>query len=231
MFCLLPILLLIISLPPDLAHVHQNPMQRQNTTGPSGISIVDFSYETRKVEEEIFEDTTSPNTSSQPDLPPGRVVRNPPVERTNERDLGDRMRDLRHLPTPQQHRPVRVLRFLFRAKMKNETSKPITRFVWSYQPEPGPKEIPGKQYVCNSRIEPNALKEVKVVSPIPRARVVSSTGAAQPAEQLTPALKDLDIKYVEFEDGSTWQHPEWNSTILLTRKAIQKLGKGKCITL
>jgi hypothetical protein len=121
--------------------------------------------------------------------------------------------------------------FLFRAKVKNETSKRITRFVWSYQPPPGPAEISGKEYLCKTRIEPNDLKAIKVISPIPRRRVVSSTQSGQPEQPLPPALQDLAIKYVEFEDGSTWQHADWNSTSLLTREAIRKLDKGKCATL
>jgi hypothetical protein len=85
--------------------------------------------------------------------------------------------------------------------------------------------------LCNTRIEPNALTAVRVISPIPLRRVIRPTNPGQSDQPLTPALQDLGIKYVEFEDGSTWRHPEWNSTVLLTREAIRKLGKGKCATL
>lgn len=231
MFFLLLIPLLLISLPQDSTPVDQNSKQEQNATEPSGISIVEFSYETKMVEQDRFEFPTSSNEPTEPIPPPGRVVRRPPEELTPARDLRERMRDLRQLSRPPRNRPWRVRMFLFRAKVKNETSKRITRFVWSYQPAPGPPELPGKEYLCNSQIEPNVLKAVKVISPIPRRRVVSSTNPGQSEEPLTPAVQDLRIKYVEFEDGSTWRHPDWNSTILLTREAIRKLGKDKCTTL
>ena len=231
MFSLLLILLLLISLPQDPAPADRHPLQSQNATDPSGISIVEFSYETKMVKEDQLDSTRSSNTSTEPNPPPGWVVRRTPEERTPARDLSERMRDLRQLPRSRPRPSVRVRKFLFRAKMKNETSKRITRFVWSYQPAPGPPEISGKEYLCNTRIEPNGLQAVKVISPIPRQRVVSSTNPRQTDQSLTPALQDLAIKYIEFEDGTTWRHPEWNSTVLLTREAIRKLGKGKCATL
>lgn len=231
MFFLLLIPLLLVSLPQDSTPVDQNSKQEQNATEPSGISIIEFSYETKMVEQNQFEFPASSNKPTEPIPPPGRVVRRPPEELTPARDLRERMRDLRQLPRAPRNRPWRVRMFLFRAKVKNETSKRITRFVWSYQPAPGPPELTGKEYLCNSQIEPNALKAVKVISPIPRRRVVSSTNPGQSEEPLTPAVQDLWIKYVEFEDGSTWRHPDWNSTILLTREAIRKLGKDKCTTL
>lgn len=231
MFSLLLILLLLISLPQDPAPADRNPSQSQNATNPSGISIVEFSYETKMVRQDQFDSAKPSNTPTEPNPPPGWVVRRIPEERTPARDLSERMTDLRRLPTPPRSRPVRVRMFSFRAKMKNETSKRVTRFVWSYQPAPGPPELPGEEYLCNSRIEPNSVEAVKVISPIPRQRVVSATSPGQSDQSLTPALKDLAIKYIEFEDGTTWRHPEWNSTVLLTREAIRKLGKGKCATL
>lgn len=231
MFSQLLILLLLSSLPQYPSPADRNPLQQQNVTDPSGISIVEFSYETKMVREDQFDSTSSSNTSTETNPPPGWVVRRIPEERTPARDLSERMRDLRQLPSSRPNRPLRVRKFLFRAKMKNETSKQITRFVWSYQPAPGPPDLPGKEYLCNTRIEPNALTAIKVISAIPVRRVVSSTNSGKSEPQLTPALHDLDIKYVEFEDGSTWQHPDWNSTSLLTREAIRKLSKGKCATL
>jgi hypothetical protein len=122
----------------------------------------------------------------------------------------------------------------FRAKIKNDRSRAVTSFVWAYrlpQSSTDPQDAPDQEYLCNVRIEPGETKRIKVVSPIPRTRVVNASASGTPPASQQPSLQDTIINQVKFGDGDTWQRSDWNGTILLTRAAVRKLGKGKCIAL
>lgn len=45
-----------------------------------------------------------------------------------------------------------------------------------------------------------------------------------------PSTKDFLIKQIQFSDGTTWQQPDWDP-VILTRRGVLNLKKGKCITL
>ncbi len=67
-----------------------------------------------------------------------------------------------------------------------------------------------------------------MVFPIPYSRVVKASDSGALPVALVPELKDLIIKQVQFADGTSWEHPKWDSIVLLTRQGIKKRRKGKC---
>lgn len=122
----------------------------------------------------------------------------------------------------------------FRAEMKNDTSRPVTGFVWAYhlpQSSANLQNAPDLEYLCNVRIEPGETKLIKVRSPISRPRVVDASASGAPPDPHQPSLRDMIINQVRFADDTKWQRPDWNGTILLTRAKAKKVGKGKCIAL
>ena len=212
--------------------VDLDPMQDPPSATPSGLPIVQFSYSEKLVREQPFRATASATKrpNMQPDPFPGPVVRNE-TDITPSRDLSERMRDLRDLSRPISLPPVFVKKFLFRAQIKNETSKTVKRFVWTYQPQSTSGEMQHKDYVCSSGMKPGSLQKFEVLSPIPSQTVVTVSESGQPDPPLKPVATDFSIKFVDFDDGSSWQDPSWNSTSLLTRMGTRKLGQGKCTVL
>ena|SRR5437773_2464323 len=124
--------------------------------------------------------------------------------------------------------------FDFRAEMKNDTSLPVTGFVWAYHPPLASidlKDTADREYLCNVRIEPGETKLIKVRSPVPRPRVVDINVSDTPPPPLQPSVQDMIINQVRFANDTKWQRRDWNGTILLTRAKAKKVGKGKCIAL
>jgi hypothetical protein len=122
----------------------------------------------------------------------------------------------------------------FRAEIKNDRSRAVTSFVWAYRLPPssiGAQDAPDQEYLCNVRIEPGETKRIKVVSPIPRTRVVNASTAGTPPADQPPSVQDMIINQIKFADGDTWQRLDWNGIILLTRAKVAKLNKGKCMAL
>ncbi len=120
----------------------------------------------------------------------------------------------------------------FQAQIRNNTLKPITRFVWAYTvpPEPVVQEAVTQDYLCRVRIEPGETKRIKVRSPIPRPKTVDASAASKPPAEHQPALSDMSVNQIEFVDGTIWRRSDWNA-VVLTRLGARKLAKGKCIAL
>ena len=122
--------------------------------------------------------------------------------------------------------------YIFKAQVRNTTSKAINSFVWEYHPPEsyiGPQEIPDFQYLCNVAMAPGQTKFVQVVSRIPRPRVVDASSPSPPGQH-QPALDDLIINQIQFADNDKWQRADWNA-LVMTHLGARKVGKGKCIQL
>jgi hypothetical protein len=177
--------------------------------------------------------------SKPPELKPtlGRGTdRNEPEIQKIQRDTSQRMAELRQLGNPpslvngRYATPYVEPGYEFRAEMKNVGSKSITGFLWVYRPSPNSPDLPDKEFLCNLSIKPGAAKVVKVLSPIPRTRVVDVANAGIPPGPQQPSLQDMVVNQVRFSDGSIWQRADWNS-IILSRQGARKVSKGKCIAL
>lgn len=121
--------------------------------------------------------------------------------------------------------------YIFRTKMRNNTSKTITRFVWAYHLPDSSAGAPtsvDNQYLCNVTLAPGEVKPIKVESRPGRRRVINVSIPSPPAGP--PTLDDMIINQIQFADNDKWQRPGWNS-VILTQVGARKVGQGKCIEL
>jgi len=150
------------------------------------------------------------------------------VPREPGKDLLERKAELRSMSDMHSPDPVKVN--VLQAQMKNATSQPIIKFVWAYQIATDQRDAPDRQFLCNVHIAPGQTKGVEVILRI-TPRVVNASSAGHKPALPKPSLQNIIINQIQFADGTTWQRPDWNGTILLTREGIQNLGNGKCTAL
>ncbi|MGZ8844935.1 MAG: hypothetical protein ACXW3C_00560 [Pyrinomonadaceae bacterium] len=120
---------------------------------------------------------------------------------------------------------------IFKTRMRNNTAKTITRFVWAYHlpdSSPGAPSSVDSQYLCNVTLAPGEVKPIKVVSRVGRSMVINVSLPSPPAGP--PTLDDMIINQIQFADNDKWQRSGWNS-VILTQVGARKVGKGKCIEL
>ncbi|SRR6266404_4009268 len=189
----------------------------------SDLEIIQFEFKEKMVDAEFSRRMVSERP---PVLNPN--PNNPPTGASQTSDQAtDRFR--KSLPSPEHKIKV----YSFQMQMKNGTSRSITKFAWAYHPDDSssdPQNVSDQQFLCNVRIEPGDIRIVKVISPIPRQRVVDVSEALRPPDRPKPSLKDMIINKVEFADGTTWQRTNWNP-IILSRQGVKKLSQSKCIAL
>ena len=213
------------------------PQTPTNVKDTSRLEVTQFSYKRKMIERERL---VSEVVSYQPPvldkstikLPDRSPDNNNPLL-TTQKDTSQRKADLESLgtraaattgvPAPKE------LVFVFEAQMRNNSSKPITRFAWAYRWSANSQDFPDQEYLCSVAIKAGETKPVKLISPIPRPRVVYASGT--PPALYQPALQNMIVNKVEFADGTTWQRADWNGMILLTRVGARKLKSGKCLAL
>lgn len=204
----------------------------------SGLKLVRLSFERKFIEQDGF---SGGMVSNQPPvlnnstimLPESTKGENPVITRQKEKSRVSKASGDRGTHNAVVFKPKGWV-YDFRAEIRNDRSRTVTSFVWAYRLPPsatGVQDAPDQEYFCNVKIEPGESKHIKVISPIPRAMVVSASASGIPPAPQPPSLQDMIVNQVRFADGGTWQRPDWNGTILLTRAGIQKLGKGKCVAL
>jgi len=215
------------------------PQTPTTVSDTSNLEITQFSYTTKLIERDHL---VSQVVSMQAPVLDRRTIKLPdrsPDEKNNplltvQRDSSQRKQELDSLSSssvPRGLPEIKVTVFAFQAQMKNNGPNPITRFVWAYRSSATPPDFVDQQYLCNVRIEPGKTKPVKLISPIPRRRVVTVSASGTPPAPMNPSRQDLIINQLQYADGSTWQRHDWNGTILLTRVGARKLKSGKCIAL
>ncbi len=205
-------LLVILTLIPLVLLQTQTDVQDR-----SGLEVVKIDLKQKYIDPEEYSQIIRNQTLSAKAAP-----------RTPGEDLLERKAELRSMSSMHSPDPVKVN--LFQAQMRNATSKPISKFVWAYQVAADQRDAPDQQFLCNVSIVSGQTKGVEVIPRItPRVVDVSAAGAKPVLPK--PSLKDIIINQIQFADGTTWQRPDWNGTILLTREGIQKLGSGKCTAL
>lgn len=214
------------------------PQTATKVQDTSNLEITQFSYKTKLIERDRL---VSQVVSMQAPVLDRSTIKLPdrsPDEKNNplltvQRDTSQRMQDLDSLGNRAGRSipPILVRVFAFQAQMKNSGSQPINRFVWAYRSSANPPDFVDQQYLCNVRIEPGETKPVRLISPIPRRKVVSVSASGTPPAPMNPAQQDLIINQLQYADGTTWQRPDWIGTILLTRAGARNLKRGKCIAL
>lgn len=155
--------------------------------------------------------------------------RNEPTIAAINRDTSERMRDLHSVSNQRKELPsggAMVLVYDSRALMKNDSSKAIVSFAWAYQASPSLQYTEDEEFLCDVKIGPGETKRVKVISRYPRQKVVDVSVSGTYSVPEKPTLTDIIINQVQFADGTTWQRPDWNATVLLGRAL--NLSNGKC---
>ena len=205
-------LLLIIALAALILQPAQTDVENR-----SGLEVVKIELKQKYIDPEQYSQIMSTQT-----LGP-KAVPSKPGE-----DMVQRRVELRNMSNMHSPDPVKVNYLL--AQMKNATPKPISKFVWAYQMATDQPDALDQQFLCNVQIVPGQTKGVEVIPRVIQRVVDASAAGAKPVLP-KPTLKDIIINQIQFADGTTWQRPDWNGTILLTREGIQKLGSGKCSAL
>lgn len=227
-FLALTLLTLTLALP-------QTPTKAPDTPK---LEIAQFSYKTKVIERDRL---VSQVVSMQPPVLDRTTIKLPdrsPDEKNNpiltvQRDTSQRMQDLNSLGSriPKGPPSIMVTVFEFQAQMRNNGTRPISKFVWAYRSSANPPDFGDQQYLCNVRLGAGETKPIKLISPIPRRLVVNVSALGTPVAPLSPAQQDLIIYQLQYADGTTWQHPDWTKTVLLMRAGARNLKPGKCIAL
>ena len=201
------------------------PQTQTAPQNPSGLEIVQFDFREKMVEANDFPRSMVSNWP--PVIKPDPNVKPTGASQTSDESID---RFAKSLPGP----PVRRIKvYSFQTQMKNDSSRPVASFVWAYrlpQSSMDVQDAPDQEFLCNVRIEPGETKRIKVISPIPRPRVVNASASGAPPAPQKPSLQDMIINQARFADGTTWQRSDWNA-ILLTRVGARKLKNGKCLAL
>ena len=218
-----------------IAVVAQTPSSSDN----SGLQIVDISFTKKFVRERGFSSSMvshePPALDNSTIMIPGRSSKNPTIR--NKSEKAAIASSARRVGSNSASKVSVVWNhqawvYDFQAQIKNNTPKRIRRFVWAYTIpiEPGIAETVTQEYLCRATISPGETKNIKVRSPIPRPKIVDASDVSKPPVEHRPALTDMSVNQVEFDDGTLWRRDNWNPVVLTQSPAI-KLRKGKCIAL
>lgn len=118
--------------------------------------------------------------------------------------------------------------YVYRIQVKNAGTRPIKSFVWASADPAGMPDSPGRQFLCTVKTKPNETKAIEVLSTLAPSPVVDVNKAGDKTEK----SHDLSavINRIEYGDGSIWQRPGWESSIL-SPDLGRKLEGGKCVRL
>jgi hypothetical protein len=118
--------------------------------------------------------------------------------------------------------------YVIRIQVKNAGTKPIKSFVWASEDPDGVPDLATRQFLCSVKTKPNDTKTLEILSSLAPSRVVDASKAGDKTQQshvLSPV-----INRIEYGDGSIWQRPGWDSSIL-SQDARPKSDGGKCVRL
>lgn len=118
--------------------------------------------------------------------------------------------------------------YVYRIQVRNAGTKLIRGFVWASEDPGGATESPARQFLCTVKTKPNETKALEVVSTLAPSPVVDVSKAGDKTEKSN--VLSAVINQIEYDDGSVWQRPGWNSSIL-SQAANRKSNSGKCVRL
>ena len=108
-----------------------------------------------------------------------------------------------------QHKnPVSRYAFIYKATLRNTTSKIITSVDWDYifLDRTDESEVGRQQFTSDEKINPGKAKELSVVINKPPTHTISVT-SLNTSERDT-LIGHVVIMRLQFADGSVWQRPE-----------------------
>lgn len=118
--------------------------------------------------------------------------------------------------------------YVYRIQVKNAGTRPIKSFVWASEDPAGVPDSPGRQFLCTVKTKPNETKALEILSTLAPSPVVDVNKAGDKTEK--SHVLSAVINRIEYGDGSIWQRPGWDSSIL-SPDVRPKLDSGKCVRL
>jgi hypothetical protein len=118
--------------------------------------------------------------------------------------------------------------YVIRIQVKNAGTKPIKSFVWAPEDPAGVPDLATRQFLCAVKTKPNEAKALEMVSTLAPSSVVDVSKSGEKAER-SKTLSAV-INRIEYVDGSVWQRPGWDSSIL-SRDPRRKVDNSKCVRL
>lgn len=153
---------------------------------------------------------------------------NEPENIRNARDMQERKADLRGAEQDAALSRNKAASFyIYRIEVKNTGPKLVKSFVWGYQTSAEAQDSSTRQFLCAVKTKPNETKGFEVLSSLSPSKVVNVADVGAKSQK-SPGPKAV-IHKVDYSDGSTWQRPGWDSSIL--PPASQKVMGGKCVAL
>ena len=95
-------------------------------------------------------------------------------------------------------------RFMYTAKLKNNSAKTIAAIFWDFQTgDPSDqRNLSIRRFRCGEKIKPNESKSLKVLSGPPSRTVKANSPAKDPSQKVI-------VGRIEYSDGSSWQLSGW----------------------
>jgi hypothetical protein len=118
--------------------------------------------------------------------------------------------------------------YLIRIQVKNAGTRPIKSFVWGSEDAAGVPDLAARQFLCTVKTKPNETKALEILSPLSPSPVVDASKAGDNADK--GAVLSAVINRIEYGDGSIWQRPGWDSSIL-PQDTPPKSDSTKCVRL
>jgi hypothetical protein len=119
--------------------------------------------------------------------------------------------------------------YRYRIKLKNTDTRSVERFVWQFESRvEGSEEVTARQFVCGQRIKPNETREFVIETFFPPSGVLSVSKNGNNSEK-----NSASVDRIEYQDGSFWQKPEWDSARYShpLDSGRDLSAKGRCVVL
>jgi len=118
--------------------------------------------------------------------------------------------------------------YLIRLQVKNAGTKPIKSFVWASEDTSETPDLAARQFLCMVKTKPNDTKTVEILSPLAPSPIVDASKAGDKTDK--GIVGSAVINRIEYGDGSIWQRPGWDPSIL-SQDIPTKSDGGKCVRL
>ena len=111
--------------------------------------------------------------------------------------------------------------YVIRIQVKNAGTRPIKSFVWASEDPAGMPDLAVRQFLCTVKTKPNDTKTLEILSSLAPSPVVDASKAGDKTDK--GPVPSAVINRIEYGDGSIWQRPGWDSSIL-SQDAPSKIG-------
>ena len=117
--------------------------------------------------------------------------------------------------------------YVYKIQIKNAGTRPTKSFVWASEDSAGAADL-GRQFLCTVKTKPNDTKVFEILSTLAPSPVVDANKAGDKTDE--SHVLSAVINRIEYVDGSVWQRPGWDSSIL-SHDTRRKANSNKCVKL